>query len=85
MEYIDGKTLFNLKMEKIAETLYKKFKDKYHDFFKRAKGINRHIDQKNINKASYFDFENDTEARERMEKTINFLNENAEPMLQKYT
>lgn len=85
MEYIDGKTLFNLKMEKIAESFYNKFQKKYPDEFKRLKGINKNRDPKNINKANIFDFANDTEARSQIYKIIDFLNENFEPAIQKYT
>lgn len=85
MEYIDGKTLFNLKVEKIAESFYDKFEEKYPDFFAKIQGINKNIDEANINKASTFDFKNDKEARETMFKIVNFLNENNELMIQKYT
>lgn len=85
MEYINGKTLFNLKIEKIAEYFYEKFHKKYPTFFKNLEGINTERDMKNINKASLFDFKTDKEARAAMYKIINMLNENLEPMLQKYT
>ncbi len=85
MEYIDGKTLFNLKTEKIAERFYRKFKDKYVKFFNYIEGINKNMDKKNIQKASIFNFKNDTEAREIMYKIVNFLNENWETIIQKYT
>ncbi|MCX6824341.1 MAG: hypothetical protein NT085_04395 [candidate division SR1 bacterium] len=85
MEYIDGKTLFNLKIEKIAGYFYQKFKDKYPDFFQKLKGINKDIDRTNINKAHDFDFKNDAEAREEMLKITNFLNDQNEQIIQKYT
>lgn len=85
MEYIQGKTLFTLKLEKIAERFYDKFKAKYPTFFTNMRWLNKDIDEKNINARSRFNFENDTEAREAMQRIISFLNESQEGMMKKYT
>jgi hypothetical protein len=63
MEYVDGKTLFTLKMEKIAGYFYDRFKDKYPDFFQAIKYLNKNIERGNINRSSRFHFANDGEAR----------------------
>lgn len=85
MEYIPGKTLFTLKLEKIAEFFYNKFYKKYPEFFEKIKYINKDINPKNINKCNKFDFKNDTEARDWLYKIISFMNENQEWYLKKYT
>jgi len=78
MEYIQGKTLFTLKMEKIAEFFYDKFNQKYPDFFRKMKSLNKERDQHNINKQNLFDFQNDKEARDTMYNIISLLNDNQE-------
>ncbi len=85
MEYIEGKTLFTLKMEKIAEYFYKKFQNKYPDFFWNIKTLNIQKDENDINKRQMFNFWSDEEARNNMFKILSFLNDKQEPFLKKYT
>lgn len=85
MEFINGKTLFNLKLEKIAEEIYKKFENKYPEFWKWMKSINKNIDNNNINKCHMFNFETDQMARDELFKIISFLNDQQDLFITKRT
>jgi len=74
MEYINGKTLYALVMEKIMERLYKdnqEFKSHF-ESLKRFRKLESQ-DKLNPNKRSLFDFPTDYDANNALYKAINFL------------
>ena len=85
MEFVNGKTLFNLKLEKIASEIYKKFADKYPEFFNELTAINKDIDINNINKKSMINFNTDEDARKQMYRILSFLNDQWEIFIRKHT
>ncbi len=85
MEFINGKTLFNLKLEKIAWEIYKEFNKKYPELWEEMKTINKNIDINNINKCHAFSFETDAIARNELYKIISFLNDKQDLFITKRT